>query len=91
MSLYSLRYICSTPQKQPAARVAVCAPEGTVMGCAGALDIVLKGRRSLVRKDMEKRVGRRVTRKIVRDFRMAGLVAGEYEEKEMNGLRYVRR
>lgn len=61
------------------------------MGCAGALDIVLKGRRSLVRKDMEKRVGRRVTRKIVRDFRMAGLVAGEYEEKEMNGLRYVRR
>jgi hypothetical protein len=41
------------------------------MGCAGALDIVLKGRRSLVRNDMEKRVERRITRRTVIDFRMA--------------------
>lgn len=60
------------------------------MGCAGALDIVLKGRSSLVRKDMEKRTGR-VTRKIVKNFRMTGLVVGEYEEKQTNGLRYARR
>jgi len=54
LPLYSRRYMCSTPQKQPAATVAVCAPAGTVMGCAGALDIVVKGRKSLVRKDMER-------------------------------------
>lgn len=52
--MYSLRYMCSTPQKHPAATVAVCAPEGTFMGCAGAFDILLKGRKNLVRKDMER-------------------------------------
>jgi hypothetical protein len=36
--------------------VAVCAPAGAFMGIAGALDIVdvVKGRKSLVRKDMER-------------------------------------
>jgi hypothetical protein len=32
----------------------VCAPAGAFMGVAGPLDIVLKGRKSLVRKDMER-------------------------------------
>lgn len=52
--LNCLRYMCSTPQKHPAATVTLCAPDGTVMGVAGLLDIVLKGRKSLVRKDMER-------------------------------------
>jgi hypothetical protein len=46
--------MCSTPQKHPAATVTVCAPAGTFMGVAGAFDIVLKGRKSLVKKDMER-------------------------------------
>jgi hypothetical protein len=46
--------MCSTPQKQPAATVAVCAPAGTVIGVAGPFDIEEKGRKSLVRKDMER-------------------------------------
>jgi hypothetical protein len=48
--------MCSTPQKQPAATVAVCAPAGAVIGVAGPLDMVdvVKGRKSLVRKDMER-------------------------------------
>ena len=80
--------MCSTPQKQPAATVAVCAPEGTVMGCAGALDIVLKGRRSLVRKDMEKRVARRITRMGVGNFRIGEslCVVGSFgEHTEIEG------
>ncbi len=49
--------MCSTPQKQPAATVAVCAPVGTLMGCAGVEDMVrldeVDGRRKRERKDME--------------------------------------
>lgn len=47
--------MCSTPQKHPAATVAVCAPAGTVMGCAGADDMVLevKGRKKRVKKDID--------------------------------------
>jgi hypothetical protein len=54
LPLYSLRYMCSTPQKHPAATVAVCAPEGMFIGVAGLLDMLLKGRKNLVRKDMDK-------------------------------------
>ena len=40
------------------------------MGCAGAFDILLKGRKNLVRKDME-RQERKMKRKTVRSFRLA--------------------
>lgn len=48
-------YMCSTPQKHPAATVAVCAPAGTFIGCAGAEDMLedVKGRRKRVRKDID--------------------------------------
>jgi hypothetical protein len=48
----SRRNMCSTPQKQPAATVAVCAPAGMFMGCAGA-ELMLKGRKKRVKKDMK--------------------------------------
>jgi hypothetical protein len=47
-------YMCSTPQKQPAARVAVCAPAGTAIGVAGVVGAVEKGRRKRDRKDIER-------------------------------------
>lgn len=57
--------MCSTPQKQPAATVAVCAPAGTFIGCAGAEDMLdeVKGRKKRVKKDIE--VYERTTRKAV--------------------------
>ena len=49
--------MCSTPQKHPAATVAVCAPAGMFIGCAGAEDDMLdedvKGRRKRVKKDID--------------------------------------
>lgn len=45
-------YRCSTPQKQPAATVAFCAPSGTDMGGAGAV-LILKDRIMRFRKDIE--------------------------------------
>lgn len=51
--LNCLLYMCSTPQKQPAATVAVWAPGGTAIGCAGADDMDVKGRRKRVKKDMD--------------------------------------
>jgi hypothetical protein len=63
--LYSFRYMCSTPQKQPAARVHVCAPDGTFMGVAGLLDMLLKGRKNLVRKDMDRYMSKEVMRSLI--------------------------
>ena len=48
-------YMCSTPQKHPAATVAAFAPSGTFIGCAGAEDmLVVNGRKNFVRKDIER-------------------------------------
>lgn len=35
----ALLYMCSTPQKQPAAIVAFCAPSGSFIGAGGAADM----------------------------------------------------
>jgi len=66
----------STPQKHPAAMVAVCAPAGTLIGCAGAEDIAddVKGRSRRVRNDIELQV--RTARKIV--ARSRNLKNGEF-------------
>jgi hypothetical protein len=44
--------ICSTPQKHPAATVAVSAPAGTPIGAAGA-ELIEKDRTNRDKKDIE--------------------------------------
>ena len=46
--------MCSTPQKQPAAMVAVCAPAGTFIGVAGA-ELMENGRMKRERNDIERK------------------------------------
>jgi len=55
--------MCSTPQKQPAATVAVSEPAGIVIGAAGELMVAEeKGRNNRVRNDIKTKQDTKVSR-----------------------------
>lgn len=81
--------MCSTPQKHPAATVAVCAPAGMFIGCAGAEDMLddVKGRKNFVKKDMDTRETTR-KRRDAKAFVVAALLCA-LNEDSLRGVDYV--